>query len=78
MSWNYRVLAWEQEDEEPYFEIGSVSYDKHGNPVVYSEYGNIAGGDTIDELQVELNQMNQALNKPILWAGDKFPEEYKG
>jgi len=78
MSWNYRVLAWEQEDEEPFLQIHSVYYHKNGKPKVYSDRGEYAGGYTIAELSQELQMMDEALDKPILWAGDKFPEEYEG
>ena len=76
MSWNYRIMAWTQE-ENPYLQIHSVYYDEKGKPKNYSERGEWAGGDTLKEIESELELMKLALKKPILWAGDKFPKEYK-
>lgn len=76
MSWNYRVLAWQQEDN-PYLQIHSVYYDKHGNTKAYTHTGEWAGGDTLKEIEQDLDNMKLALKKPILLGGDKFPGEYK-
>lgn len=75
MSWNYRVLAHKDEDEV-YFQIHSVYYSKEGVADGYSETPSIIEAESIDIMKVELGMLSEALKKPILWARDRFPEEY--
>ncbi len=76
MSWNHRILA-RKEKEEVYFEIYEVYYDKNGKPNGYTENPTSIGGETIKEITWQLNKMLECRRKPILWAGDNFPNEYK-
>ena len=75
MSWNHRVLAHKYE-EEIYFEIHEVYYDKNGIPNGYKEKPVTIGGENIKGMRWSLNKMKECLKKPILWAGDDFPKEY--
>ncbi len=43
----------------------------------YSDPGTIMVGETLKEARWTLNKMKEALKKPILYYGDRFPEEYK-
>ncbi len=73
--WNHRVLAHEQLGEV-YLMIHEVYYTNE-IPDTYTEDGIAVGGDNLKEIKWVLKKMNDCLKKPILWAGDKFPEEYK-
>lgn len=74
-TWNYRIIAHEYRGEI-WFEIHIVHYTNlipHGYGI--TTYN--AGGETIKELKADYKRIGLALNKPILWAGDKFPQEYQ-
>jgi hypothetical protein len=76
--WNYRVLAIPY-TEGVYFEIREVYY-KDGTPEGYSDgksdvmCGDIEGVETLGRI---LDNMKDALTRPILWGGDNFPKEYE-
>lgn len=87
-TWNYRVMAiphpkkgW----DEVSLTINDVYYNDEGEPDSYGElmeaptyrHGEVAGGDTIEEVRGDLDNMTKACDKPILCAGDKWPQEYK-
>ena len=76
MGWNHRVLAHKHKDEV-YFEIHEVLYDESGIPNGYTEKGITVGGETVKGMLWTLNKMKECLKKPILWAGEDFPNEYK-
>lgn len=76
MSWNHRILAHKSENET-YFQIHEVYYDKKGVPDGYTKNGVSVGGNDLKEIIWVLDKMKECAKKPILWEGDKFPEEYK-
>jgi len=88
MSWNYRVMAVQANPvkgwEEIYLTINDVYYDKEGRPNGYGElgepplyrHGETPGGDTLEELRGVLQNMTKALDKPILYGGDRWPQIY--
>ena len=81
MSWNYRILAEHFEGaaflpDETQFYIAEVFYDDQGEARGYSDNGAILVGSNLKDLKVGFRMMATALQKPILWAGDRFPEEY--
>jgi hypothetical protein len=75
MSWNHRVLAHETNDEV-YFQIHEVYYDKDGNPDGYAEDGTTVGGESIESISWVLEEMTKCLKKPIL-SVNNFPKEYE-
>lgn len=75
MSWNHRLMAYEDGDEY-YFRVHEVYYDKEGKPDGYTQEGVTVGGNSLEELRLVLYRMGLCLDKPILWAGDKFPQEF--
>lgn len=77
MSWNYRILAQEQENGEIYFQIHEVYYNENGIPDGYTANGVTVGTDSVKGINWILNRMKEATKKPILWEGKRFPEEYK-
>jgi hypothetical protein len=74
MTWNYRLLAFDDGDDK-YFQIHSVYYKKD-KPVLFSTTGAVVGGNSIDGIISEINRFKKALNEPILHSGDKFPQEF--
>jgi len=76
MSWNYRILAHEY-NKEIYFEIHEVYYNKDGKPDGYTAEAISVGGEDMRSITWILNKMKGCREKPILWSGDKFPNEYK-
>ena len=75
MSWNRRVLAHETNDEV-YFQIHEVYYDKDGNPDGYAVDGTTVGGESLESISWVLEEMTKCLNKPIL-SVNNFPKEYE-
>ena len=76
MYWNHRVLASEQ-NGEIYFQIHEVYYDKNDKPDGYTKNSISVGGENIKEINWTLNKIKKCLKEPILWAGSKFPKEFK-
>jgi hypothetical protein len=75
-NWNYRLLA-HQEFNGVAFAIHEVYYDDNGNEVSYTENGVPVLSETSDGIIWVLDRMKEAADKPILWHGDDFPNEYK-
>jgi hypothetical protein len=73
--WNYRILAREI-PEEMYFAIHEVYYDSEGKPNAYSSEPVIVSSDSVKGIKWNLRRMLECTKKPILWAGERFPEEY--
>lgn len=76
MTKDYRILAEDNGDDGMLFEIYEVYYDEDGNAAMHDEYPACVFGDDIDEILFCLNGMKDAINRPILWLGDKFPEQF--
>lgn len=76
MSWNYRLMAQEQ-DGEIFLQIHEVYYDDNKVPHLYSEEGVSIFSESVEGVKWVLEKMSEATTKPILWAGDKFPDEYQ-
>lgn len=81
MSWNYRILAFEYKglDKEPEveFRICEVYYTKRGKPNGYTDQNQTSSSEGIKGLKWILKKHAEALKKPILYAGKKFPKVYK-
>ena len=75
MTWNHRVLA-HQDGEDVYFEIHEVYYNQKNIPEHHTPDAITVGGDNVKSIRWTLKQMKKATKKPVLWAGNKFPEEY--
>jgi ribosomal protein L37AE/L43A len=76
--WNHRVLVHTNPppfDNELSFIIHEVHYTDDV-PRSYSATAATPGETSPYDLQVTLQRMAEALYKPILWAGEKFPQEY--
>ena len=75
MSWNHRILAHEN-NGEVYFQMHGVYY-KEEVPNGYTANPITVGSETSKGIKWTLNKMQEAVKKPILWAGEKFPNEFK-
>lgn len=74
--WNYRILVDIYYNEE-FFQIHEVYYDDEGKVNGYGENSvSIYTEEGLDGVKWQLDMMNKALDKPILWGGERFPEEY--
>ncbi len=76
-TWNYRLFIFENPDDSIWFQICECYYDADGTPNGYIENHACAGGETVEEVKNSLEMMKGALDKPVIYAGDKFPQEYK-
>jgi hypothetical protein len=76
MSWNYRILAHEEKGEV-YFKMHEVYYNENNIPNGYTENVVSIEGEDISGIEFILSKAPEALLKPILYAGSKFPKEYK-
>jgi hypothetical protein len=77
MPWNHRIMAHNNGDNEVYFQIHEVYYDENGSPNSYTVNPVTIGGEDLESIEWTLNKMLESLNKPILSAGENFPNEYK-
>ena len=76
MAWNHRVLAFERHGVVM-LQIHEVYYDDElNNPSGYSENAVSIEGLYLKDLVWTAIKIRKCLKKPILWGGDKFPEEY--
>jgi len=76
MSWNHRILA-HNEGDEIYLEIHEVYYDENGLPNGYTSNPTTIGGEDVKSINWTLNKVLECTKKPILYYGEKFPQEYE-
>ncbi len=77
MSWNYRILAHKSNNDDMYLQIHEVYYNENNIPIAYTKNPISIGGTDIDEILWVIDKIRDAVNKPILLAGEKFPNEYR-
>jgi len=73
-TWNYRILAFEY-PEQTTFSICEVHYDNNGKPDGYAD-SFTKGFESLDNIRKEILYYQEAVEKPILYGGNKFPKEY--
>lgn len=76
MAWNYRVLAF-KEDDSIMFKIKEVHYDSKGNPSAWGDKICEVQGESESYMEDTLHRMGAAISKPVLDA-DNWPNEYQG
>jgi len=74
--WNHRILAVAY-NNDIYFQIHEVYYTDDCIPNGYSTNPITIGGEDIKGMIWQINRIKQCMKKPILWAGENFPNEYK-
>ena len=75
MSWNHRLLAHE-DGPDIYLAIHEVYYNDNGTPDSYTENPVTVGGNSHKEVFEVLKMMTKGALSPVLWVGERFPEEY--
>jgi hypothetical protein len=60
-----------------FFQIHEVYYNDQNIPTGYTENGARIISEDFKGLEWTLNNMLECLKKPVLWAGEKFPQEYE-
>ena len=75
-TWNHRVLAFKENTGEVYLQVTEVYYTD-GVPDSYISSPIDVYGEDISSIEWTLKKMKKCLSEPILWGGDRFPEEYK-
>ena len=65
MSWNHRLMKMKDEEDD-FYQIHEVFYDKEGNVESYTKNGVTVGGKDIGEVKWVLLEMLAALDKPVL------------
>ncbi|QNL49656.1 hypothetical protein H8S90_23555 [Olivibacter sp. SDN3] len=74
--WNCRIMAHHHSNsEDAYFAIHEIYYEKD-IPVSYTENAVAVVFEELSDISDYLDKMKLALSKPVLWAGEKFPNEY--
>jgi len=68
MSWNYRVMEFDDIDEGKYFEIKEVYYNRDGSLMGYCD-ATVSGG-SLSELIDVLNMMKTDAHKSVLKPSD--------
>ena len=63
--WNYRVLKRTSSKEE-WYEIYEVYYDDSGQPIACTESPARPFGETLEELEADLQHFAEAMEKPVL------------
>lgn len=71
MFWNHRVVDMSKDnDGEPWLEIQEVYYNEKGEPSAYCDP--CIGGESIDEIQIQIQRFTECLAQPILNAEKDF------
>lgn len=81
MTWNIRVIATEEAmiggPPEIDLSLHEVYYDKDGKPDGMTKNAIRVSGESLEALNWYIDKMKLALEKPILWGDERFPQEYK-
>lgn len=66
MPWNHRVVKETSKNGIDYYSIREVYYDANGVPNGYTEEMMYPYGETVSELEQEVDLFKDAFSKPIL------------
>ena len=77
MFWNHRVVDLSKDNQgETWFEIQEVYYNSDGQPCGYCSP--CLGGESIDEIQIQIRRFTECLAHPILNAETDFNNKFDG
>lgn len=80
MPWNHRILAFKTKRPsgkwKVHFEICEVTYAKNGKFKGYQN-GLIMTWRSEKKLKWTIKKIALTFSYPVLWGGEKFPQEYK-
>ena len=68
MQWNYRIVS-EQAPEGEFLQLYEVYYD-YGKIIGMLEKPSTPYGESVDELQADMNHMTEAFRRPVLKLED--------
>ena len=68
--WNYRVIEHHDEENEKYYQIHEVYYDRNNKVVLYGENPSHPIGETKKELQGDIENMLYSCKRPFLKQED--------
>jgi hypothetical protein len=72
----YRILAKRSGLESYQYQVHEVYFNDNGKPIGYSSPSQIVAKSG-EDLSQKLEKIKQATDKPILWYGKQFPNEFK-
>jgi hypothetical protein len=80
--WNHRVLLKKYDDilgqnDQYELNIHEVYYNNDGTPNAYTKNPITVSGLDPNSIKWTINRISDSLKKPILWEGEKFPQEVK-
>jgi len=75
-TWNYRVMVHDAGKKSRYFAIHTVYYDSDNSVNSCSSDPSSLIECSIDDLECDLRNKLLAFDRPVLYYGDKFPNEY--
>ena len=73
--WNHRFLAELDGYGNIYLYIHEVYYDDDKKPNGYTKEPIVIGSEDLEGITWTLYSMLECREKPILWKGERFPEE---
>jgi hypothetical protein len=77
MFWNHRIVDLSKDNQgEPWFEVQEVYYNSDGQPCGYCNP--CLGGESIDEIQIQIRRFTECLAHPILNAETDFNNKFHG
>ena len=77
MFWNHRIVDLSKDNQgETWFEIQEVYYNSDGQPCGYCNP--CLGGESIDEIQIQIRRFTECLAHPILNAETDFNNKFDG
>jgi hypothetical protein len=74
--WNHRVVRIPDELGEQWFEVQEVYYNGKGEPCGYCN--SYIGGETMEELKLQIERHSKALALPILDSATDFHNKWEG
>lgn len=70
MTWNLRVVEFDDPHVGSCLMVVAVHYDQDGKPYRHSPEGAVASGSDYTEIQMDIDKMAKALTLPRLRAAD--------
>jgi len=64
MAWNYKVVKFSDEGNEPFYEIKEVYYNEDNEPEYYGDA--VIGGETLEEMWEEMARFEKALKQEFV------------
>ncbi len=66
MSWNYRIIQFDQSSSEGWLEMREVYYEDDDGIWAYTTSSSSPAGETIEEAKRDWQAMGKAFDEPVL------------